>query len=64
MKKGKKKNSPERDYRKEMLEAEFYNYNRIPGYNHHTGWVDSRYPRSRNEQVMEPLNVKLINMNE
>lgn len=62
MKKEKRKNSPERDYRKEMLEAEYYNYNRIPGYNHHTGWLDSRHPRSR-EQVMEPLNVKL-NMNE
>ncbi len=52
--------SPERDYRKEMIEAEYYNYNRIPGYNHHTGWVDKRYPRSRDERVTEPLDVKLI----
>jgi len=43
-----------------MIEAEYYNYNRIPGYNHHTGWVDKRYPRSRDERVTEPLDVKLI----
>ena len=50
MKKEKGGKSPERDYRKEM----------IPGYNHHTGWVDKRYPRSRDERVTEPLDVKLI----
>ena len=60
MKKEKGGKSPERDYRKEMIEAEYYNYNRIPGYNHHTGWVDKRYPRSRDERVTEPLDVKLI----
>ena len=53
MKKEKGGKSPERDYRKEMIEAEYYNYNRIPGYNHHTGWVDKRYPRSRDERVTE-----------
>jgi hypothetical protein len=58
--KGKGGKSPERDYRKEIIEAEYYNYNRIPGYNHHTGWVDKRYPRSRDERVTEPLDVKLI----
>ena len=60
MKKKKGGKSPERDYRKEIIEAEYYNYNRIPGYNHHTGWVDKRYPRSRDERVTEPLDVKLI----
>ena len=29
MKKEKGGKSPERDYRKEMIEAEYYNYNRI-----------------------------------
>lgn len=59
MKKVGKNNSGERDYRREMAEAKFYNYNRIPGYNHHTGWIDHRYPKKRNERVTELLNVKL-----
>ncbi|WP_195360346.1 hypothetical protein [Odoribacter splanchnicus] len=55
----KTKNSPKRDCRKILFEGEYYNYNRIPGYNHHTGWIDHRYPRERDKRFMEPVNVKL-----
>lgn len=54
-----KKTWKERNYRQEMMSAEFYNLKRVPGYNHLTGWIDKRYPRSREERVMEPINVKL-----